>query len=207
MTSLGPLRGQNVSLVFMGMGEPLHNLANVHRAITVLANPLGLGISPRRITVSTSGIVSKIDALAKMSPRPRLAISVNATRDVDRESTMPVARRWNLDALKAALVRFGATKQDALFLEYVLLADENDSVEDAKRLALFAQGLHAKINVIPMNEHTMSEFLRPNVERLNAFTKVLVDEGMRVLVRHSRGSDVGGACGQLVQPAAPDRAR
>ncbi len=152
------------------------------------------------MTVSTSGIVSKIDALAKLSPRPRLAISVNASTDEGRKKTMPVARRWNLQQLKDALVRFGATKKDALFLEYVLLANENDSVEDAKRLATFADGLPAKINVIPMNEHDQSTFLRPSEQRRDAFVKVLADRGHRVLVRHSRGSDVGGACGQLVQP-------
>lgn len=203
MTTLGPQRGQDVSLVFMGMGEPLHNLRHVHQAIGVLTQVHGLGIAARRITVSTSGIVSKIDALAKLSPRPRLAISVNATTDEQRQKTMPVARRWNLDALKAALIRFGATKKDALFLEYVLLANENDSVEDAERLASFASGLHAKINVIPMNEHAQSAHLRPSEARQKAFVEVLAQRGHRVLVRHSRGSDIGGACGQLVQTARP----
>ena len=103
MRDLGPLLGESVFLVFMGMGEPLHNLAHVHRAITVLCNPEGAILSPGRITVSTSGLVSGIERLARMTPRPQLAISLNATTDAARSATMPVNRAWNLARLRQAL--------------------------------------------------------------------------------------------------------
>ncbi len=112
---------------------------------------------------------------------------------------MPVARRWNLAALRACLERFPTSKRDSILLEYVLLAGVNDTDADARRLAEFARGLHAKINVIPMNEHESSTFVRPADEQRSAFVRTLVDAGALVFVRNSRGRDVGGACGQLVQ--------
>ena len=108
MRELGPERGEEINIVFMGMGEPLHNLAHVHRAITLLCHPQGTGLSPWRITVSTAGLVSGLEKLAKMTPRPLLAVSLNATTDAARSATMPVNRAWNLARLRQALDSLGA---------------------------------------------------------------------------------------------------
>jgi len=200
MRELGPDIGQNVNLVFMGMGEPLHNMKNLQRALEVLCHEEGLGIAPRRITVSTSGLVSKIDQLRLMQPRPRLAVSVNATTDAQRRQTMPVAKKWGLPALQDALVRWSDDTGEDIMLEYVLLAGENDTDDDAVRLADFARPMRHKVNLIPLNEHESAEaHSRPTDDHVDRFTQKLVDAGSFVFVRRTRGLDVSGACGQLVQ--------
>ena len=124
-----------VNLVFMGMGEPLHNLDNVMKAFRILTDAGGLGLSPRRITVSTSGLVSGIERMATYAKRPRLALSINATTDEYRSRIMPVNRVWNLAALADVLTRFPFEKKERVTLEYVLLAGVTDSLEDGRRLA------------------------------------------------------------------------
>ena len=197
MTTLGPLRPQDVSLVFMGMGEPLHNFEAVTRAITVMCAPEGLGMSSRRMTVSTSGLVPAIDALSTFQPRPLLALSLNATTDEARERTMPVARKWNLDALRGALSRWSQNSRDKVTIEYVLLEGENDTECDADRLATWVSEFHHNLNVIPFNPYAGALFRHPSEERLRAFVKRLYDQGCRVTTRHTRGRDVDGACGTL----------
>ncbi|MCP4499322.1 MAG: 23S rRNA (adenine(2503)-C(2))-methyltransferase RlmN [Deltaproteobacteria bacterium] len=200
MHALGPHTGHHVNLVFMGMGEPLHNLENVHRALEVLCHVDGVGIAPGRITVSTSGLVSKIDALRQMAPRPRLAVSINATTDASRRQTMPVARKWSLKSLKASLQNWASETKEEVMLEYVLLKGENDTSDDVERLAEFANSMPHKINIIPLNEHESAhQHARPDDDVVRDFVKALVAKGCFVFVRRTRGLDVSGACGQLVQ--------
>lgn len=198
---LGPERPHALTLVFMGMGEPLHNLDNVHKAIRILNHPEGLNISTRRITVSTSGLVSGIERLSRMKPRPWLALSLNATTDEARGAVMPVNRVWNLARLRQALDDWNLAPGEKFLLEYVLMDGENDSLEDADRLADWLGDLRAghNINLIRMNEHPASAFRQPPQERLQAFLERLKARGCFVTVRKSRGKDVQGACGQLLQ--------
>jgi 23S rRNA (adenine2503-C2)-methyltransferase len=190
-----------VTLVFMGMGEPLHNLDNVHKAIRILNHPAGLNISTRRITVSTSGVAPAIERLAGMHPRPWLALSLNATTDAARSRIMPVNRAWNLARLREALGRWTLAPGEKLLVEYVLMAGENDTPEDADRLADWLGELHSghNINLIRMNEHPAAAFRQPAEESLQAFLERLKARGCFVTVRKSRGRDVQGACGQLLK--------
>lgn len=198
LSALGPREPHRVNLVFMGMGEPLHNVEQVERALKVLCHPAGLGLAVSRITVSTSGLVPGIQRLARAEPRPLLAVSINATTDEARAAIMPVNRKYPLSALKEALLAWPVRRKERITLEYVLLAGENDTEEDARRLAAFARGLPAHVNLIPMNEHEGSGFRRPEEARVSRFAEVLMEEGCLVLVRNSRGRDVAAACGQLV---------
>ncbi|HEV2845749.1 MAG TPA: 23S rRNA (adenine(2503)-C(2))-methyltransferase RlmN [Thermoanaerobaculia bacterium] len=201
MRDLGPPCGEFVYLVFMGMGEPLHNLDHVHRAITVLCHPAGALLSPWRITVSTSGLVSGIERLARMEPRPQLAVSLNATTDAARSATMPVNRAWNLARLRQALDAWQLKRHERFIFEYVLLAGVNDTVEDADRLVEWLGELRHRhnVNLIPMNEHSHAPFREPAEERVQAFAQRLHQHGCFITVRRSRGRDVQGACGQLVK--------
>ncbi len=186
-----------INLVFMGMGEPLHNLDAVMEAFETLTDARGLAIPPRRITLSTSGLVSGMERLAAYPKRPRLALSLNATTDEYRSRIMPVNRQWGMDALAEAIRRFPFGKGEKITLEYVLLKGVTDRLEDAKRLAQWTQGLPAKVNLIPFNEHEGAGFETPTEKAIEAFGKVLADHGVVVSIRRSRGRDIGGACGQL----------
>ncbi len=188
-----------VNLVFMGMGEPLHNLDNLMKAFALLTDPKGLGIAPWRITVSTSGLVTGIQRLGACKPRPRLALSLNATTDDYRSRIMPVNRVWNLEALATTLETFPLESGERITLEYVLLKDVTDSLEDGKRLAAFAARFPAKVNLIPFNPHEGSGFEPPTEERVGELCGLLAGRGITVSVRRSRGQDVAGACGQLVR--------
>jgi 23S rRNA (adenine2503-C2)-methyltransferase len=188
-----------VNLVFMGMGEPLHNLDHVMAAFGVLTDPKGLAIPPRRITVSTSGLVSGIERMGAFAKRPRLALSLNATTNVRRSLIMPVNRVWDLEALAEALGRFPLQSGERITLEYVLLKGVTDSLEDGRRLAAFARHFPAKVNLIPFNPHEGSGFEPPDESRIGALCRLLSDVGLPVSVRRSRGQDVAGACGQLVR--------
>ena len=201
MAELGPDRGHLLTLVFMGMGEPLHNLDHLHHAIRLMCHPAGLGLGKGRITVSTSGLVSGIDKLAKLEPRPNLALSLNATTDEARSRTMPVNRVWNLARLRQALDDWGPKQGEKFCFEYVLLAGENDTRADAERLAAWLGDLRRghNLNLIPMNEHSASDFREPGEDCVQQFAEWLKALGCFVTVRRSRGRDVQGACGQLVK--------
>ncbi len=191
--------GVPVNLVFMGMGEPMHNLDHVMAAFRVLTDPAGLAIPPRRITLSTVGLVSGIQRLGTFKPRPRLAVSLNATTDAARSRIMPVNRVWGLDALAAALGAFPLDRGERITLEFVLLKGLSDSLEDGRRLAAFARRFPGKVNLIPFNPHEGSGFEPPEEARLQALCALLAKAGLTVSVRRSRGQDVAGACGQLVK--------
>ncbi|MFZ5892212.1 MAG: 23S rRNA (adenine(2503)-C(2))-methyltransferase RlmN [Myxococcota bacterium] len=200
LRAFGPRHPGQLSLVFMGMGEPLHNLSAVAHAVELLAEPRGLGLSPRRITVSTSGLVPQIRALAELSVRPLLAVSLNATTDSTRSELMPIGRRYSLAMLHDALASYPLRARERITIEYVLLAGVNDSDDDAARLADFCRGFEHHINLIPFNAHAHSEFQAPSEERIDAFARrVLARRPCVLSVRRSRGSDVRAACGQLVK--------
>jgi 23S rRNA (adenine2503-C2)-methyltransferase len=188
-----------VNLVFMGMGEPLHNLDQVMAAFALLTDPKGLALSPRRITVSTSGLVSGIQRLAGYRRRPRLALSLNATTDAYRSRIMPVNRVWGLAALAAALKAFPLESGERITLEYVLLRGVTDSLEDGRRLAAFAGQFPSKVNLIPFNPHEGSGFEPATEERIAELCALLAARHLTVSVRRSRGQDVAGACGQLAR--------
>ncbi len=151
--------------------------------------------------MSTSGLVSGIEKLARMTPRPLLAVSLNATTDAARSATMPVNRAWNLARLRQALDAWQLKRHERLIFEYVLLAGVNDTLEDADRLAAWLGDLRHRhnVNLIPMNEHEHSTFREPAEDRVQAFAKRLHEHGCFITVRRSRGRDVQGACGQLVR--------
>jgi 23S rRNA (adenine2503-C2)-methyltransferase len=205
MAARGPATGHHLNLVFMGMGEPLHNLDNVGRAIEVLCDPRGIGLSPRRITVSTSGLVPALARFAALPVRPLLSVSVNATTDETRSRVMPVNRSFNLATLKSALLAFPFRPAEKVLLAYVLLRGENDTVDDAMRLADFAAGLRANVNLIPWNAHEHATHRTPDDAWVEEFSRLLYEalaargfQGV-LTVRNNRGRDARGACGQLVQ--------
>jgi len=198
LLALGPVDPQRVSIVFMGMGEPLHNVDAVLRAVEILCEPAGLGLSPQRITVSTVGLVDGIATIARARVRPAIALSVNATTDAARTAIMPVARNNSLADLRAALLAFPLRSHEKVTLEYVLLAGTNDSQDDAAGLAAFARGIRHNVNVIPWNATAVGGFARPNHTAISEFVAGLRAHGCLVTVRKSRGPDVAGACGQLV---------
>jgi len=184
-------------LVYMGMGEPLANYAATVKSLRLLTDPLAFGFSPRRITVSTVGLVSGIERLAKENLKVNLAISLHATSNEIRDRIMPVNRGFAIEELLAACRRFPLPFRQRMTFEYVLLADVNDSVEDARRLVRLLKGIRAKINLIPFNDWEGSGFARPALPRILAFQAVLLEHGITATIRWSKGEDIGAACGQL----------
>jgi 23S rRNA (adenine2503-C2)-methyltransferase len=184
-----------LNLVFMGMGEPLLNLDALRDALELLYET----ISPRRITVSTAGVVPGLDALAAWPRRPNLAISLHAPDDERRSRLMPVNRTWPLDALLAALRRFPLEPRRRITVEYLLVADFNDAPGDAEALARRLRGLRVKINLIPLNpDPVLPEWMRrPSEAAVDRFRDRLVRLGLTATVRRQRGHDVAAACGQL----------
>jgi 23S rRNA (adenine2503-C2)-methyltransferase len=191
--------GQRVThLVFMGMGEPLANLAVVVKSIRIMIDArLGIGYSPRRITVSTVGLVSGIERLGRENLKVNLAVSLHAANDQTRGQLMPVNRSWNLAALMEALRRYPLAPRQRLFFEYVMLEGVNDSLQDAEQLARLLRGIKAKVNLIPFNDWEGSSFRRPPLARILAFQGALLNAGITTTVRWSKGEDIGAACGQL----------
>ncbi len=192
-----------LNLVFMGMGEPLLNLDALRDALRILTEQ----ISPRRITVSTAGVVPGIEALAGWSRRPNLAISLHAPDDERRERIMPINRRYPLAELLAALARYPLGRREKLTFEYLLIRGFNDSLDDADALASLLAGLAAKVNLIPLNPDPVLDSLmkRPERSRVEAFHRRLKQRGMTATVRQQRGDDVSAACGQLRAPGRDPR--
>ena len=189
-------------LVFMGMGEPLANYEAVVKALRLLTHPGAFGYSPRRITVSTVGLVSGMQKLAKESLKVNLAVSLHATTDAVRERLMPVNKSWPLEDLLATCRRFPLPVRQRMTFEYVLLDGVNDSPEDAMRLTRLLKGVRAKVNLIPFNAWEGSGFRRPPLQRILAFQAILQEHGITATVRWSKGEDIGAACGQLKETAA-----
>lgn len=187
------------NVVFMGMGEPLHNFENVLQATKILIDQDGLDFSKRRVTVSTSGLVDPMKRLMAESDA-QLAVSLNATTDVVRSRIMPINDRWDLEALMQALRDLPLDRRQRITLEYVLLGGINDSLEDAARLVKLVHGLPCKVNLIPFNPHPETPFETPEEAQIDAFQKHLVDNHVSVFRRQTRGRDEMAACGQLGKP-------
>jgi 23S rRNA (adenine2503-C2)-methyltransferase len=186
------------NIVFMGMGEPLHNYDGVMRAFRLLVDPTGFGMSRRRITVSTSGMVPQIERLAAEDPRPLLAVSLNATTDEVRDRIMPVNRKYPIDRLITSCRQYARNSGDALTLEYVLLSGINDTEDDVRRLAAIVRSLPAKLNLIPFNPvPEWLDYRPPSRRRVVAIRDRLLEAGARVSIRWSRGAEARAACGQL----------
>ena len=190
------------NLVFMGMGEPLANYPNLKAALELLLSEDGPQFSQRHVTVSTSGVVPVIRKLGEELP-VKLAVSLNATTDAQRDALMPINRRWPLAELMAACREFPMRNGRRITFEYVLLAGVNDSLEDARRLADLVQGIPAKVNLIPYNANPGLPFEAPPPSRVVAFQEALAARHLTVVVRKNRGRDISAACGQL---AAAERA-
>lgn len=198
------------NVVFMGMGEPLDNLENVVRAIRVMTDGRGFSIGPRRITVSTVGLADEIPRLADAGTGVRLALSLNASDDAVRADLMPVNRRYPLATLKKSLTALAGHSgiRDGVLLEYVLIRGLNDRGEDISRLADFARGVSATVNLIPFNPSgEETPFEPPSDAEVNAFHDRLVAEGIHVRRRWSQGEDLLAACGQLGEKACPRKSR
>jgi 23S rRNA (adenine2503-C2)-methyltransferase len=194
--TLGP--GERIThIVYMGMGEPLANYSATVKSLRLLTDPQAFGFSPRRITVSTVGLVSGIERLARENLKVNLAISLHATSNEIRDRIMPVNRGFAIEELLAACRRFPLPFRQRMTFEYVLLDGVNDSVEDARRLVRLLKGIRGKINLIPFNDWEGSGFARPPLARILAFQAVLLEHGITATIRWSKGEDIGAACGQL----------
>jgi len=186
------------NLVLMGMGEPLHNYDETMKALRMLNDEHGLAISPRRITLSTVGVLPALERLAAEPLMPNLAISLHATTEEMRERLVPVNRKYGLQELIDACRRFPLKRRNRITFEYVLLEGVNDTPEDAHRLAKLLAGVKAKVNLLPLNEAAGVPFTRPSDSRVNRFAEILADHHVTVMVRKSRGRDIRAACGQLI---------
>lgn len=186
---------EQTNIVFMGMGEPLLN----YDSLVASLETLYLEIAPKRITVSTSGIIPGIEDLAALDRRPNLAVSINAPDARRREEIMPITKKYPLNELMAALRNFPLDHGRFITAEYVLIRDFNDSPEDARALAHLLRGVQAKVNLIPLNEdaHLPSWMKRPEDERIDRFADALTRERVPITVRRSKGRDIAAACGQL----------
>jgi 23S rRNA (adenine2503-C2)-methyltransferase len=193
---LGP--GERIThIVYMGMGEPLANYGATVKSLRLLTDPRAFGFSPRRITVSTVGLVSGIERLAKESLKVNLAISLHATSNEIRDRIMPINRGFAIEELLAACRRFPLPFRQRMTFEYVLLDGVNDAAEDARRLVRLLKGIRGKINLIPFNDWEGSGFGRPPLPRILAFQAILLEHGITATIRWSKGEDIGAACGQL----------
>jgi len=186
-----------LNLVFMGQGEPLLNFDNTMAAVRLLADPAGLGLSTRRMTLSTAGIVPGIERLGQEAVRPKLAVSLNASNDEQRSSIMPINRKWPIGKLLEACRQFPLGPRERLTFEYVLLGGLNDSPSDARRVAKLLRALPAKVNLIAWNPGPSLGFATPGESTVLEFQRVLRDAGLPAFIRKPRGREIYAACGQL----------
>ena len=184
------------NVVLMGQGEPLLNYDQVMAALGVLLDPHGMAITPKHTTLSTSGIIPGIARLAQEKMRPKLAISLNASSNQQRDKIMPINRKYPIEKLLEACARYPLRPWEHLTFEYVLLGGFNDAPEDARQVARLLANLRAKVNLIPWNPGELP-YEKPDARRIEEFRKILADKDIRVFVRYSRGQDVMAACGQL----------
>ena len=185
------------NIVFMGMGEPLANLENVLQAIRIINAEWGLGIGARHITISTSGLAPQIRKLAEERLQIRLAVSLHGATDEVRNRIMPINRRYNIETLLSACDYYRARKKQRLSFEYILIADVNDSDDQARLLSRHAHRLSAKVNLIPYNSVSGLPWTRPSEKRQEKFLSILRGDGIPVTLRREKGHDIDAACGQL----------
>ena len=192
------MRETRFNIVLMGMGEPLHNYDETMKALRILADEHGFDMSPRRVTLSTVGLLPALERLAKEPVMPNLAISLHAPTDLQRGELVPINRKYGVGDIVEACKRFPLKKRSRITFEYVLLAGVNDSPQDARRLAKLVAGVKSKVNLIPLNAAAGIPFERPSDAAIDRFAKILADHGVPVSVRKSRGRDIRAACGQLI---------
>ncbi len=198
----GPAPRPLTNLVFMGMGEPLHNFDQLKAALELLLDEDGPNFSHRHVTVSTSGLVPVMRRLGEET-QVKLAVSLNATTDAQRDAIMPINRRWPIRELLAACRTFPMKQGRRITFEYVLLGGVNDTDADAQRLAKLVAGIPAKINLIPYNDNPGLGFRAPAPERVEAFHRILFDRDITAVIRKNRGGDIAAACGQLAAAGRP----
>jgi 23S rRNA (adenine2503-C2)-methyltransferase len=196
------------NVVFMGMGEPLHNYEATARAVRLLTHPEGIGLSTRKVTISTSGLVPEIERLGRdFGGNVGLAISLHAADDETRSRLMPINKKYPLPVLMDALRAYPLPRRRRITIEYTLVAGKNDTLEEAKKLSLLLRGLPVKVNLIPMNPIAASSLGPPDVRGVLSFQKLLCDEGYSCFIRRRRGDDVSAACGQLALLGAKPKVR
>ena len=186
------------NIVLMGMGEPLHNYDETMKALRMLNQKEGFDMHPKRVTLSTVGLVPMMDKLAQEELMPNLAVSLHAATEEQRRAIVPPTKKYSLQDIIEACKRFPLSKRRRIMFEYVMLAGVNDSDEDARKLVKVLAGVKAKVNLLPLNAAAGIPFERPSDERINTFAKILADRGLMVSVRKSRGRDIRAACGQLI---------
>lgn len=185
------------NIVFMGMGEPLHNFDGVTRAVKLLTDPVGFGMSPRKVTVSTVGLVPAIRKLAASDVSVSLAVSLNATTDEVRSQVMPINDRFPISELLDAVKQFPVGPRKRVTIEYVMLGGLNDTEDDMRRLAKMMRGLPVKINLIPYNDNAGLGFNTPPREWVHHWQRYMNTQGLQAFIRWSKGQDIAAACGQL----------
>ncbi|GAB2786348.1 23S rRNA (adenine(2503)-C(2))-methyltransferase RlmN [Rhabdobacter roseus] len=185
------------NIVYMGMGEPLLNYANMMQSIEHITSPQGLGMSPKRITVSTAGIAKMIKKLGDDQVRFRLALSLHAANDTKRNQIMPINESNSLDNLAEALNYFYKKTGNRITFEYIVFNNFNDSLQDAKELWEFTKRVPARVNIIEYNPIAEADFRNTGADKLDQFAAFLEDRGVTVSIRRSRGKDIDAACGQL----------
>jgi 23S rRNA (adenine2503-C2)-methyltransferase len=190
-----------INVVMMGMGEPLLNLDNVLKATRLLVDKDGVGMSLKRITISTSGIIPKIKELGQVDLRPKLAISLNASTEEQRRELMPITRKYHLSDLMEACRAYPLRTWEKLTFEYVLLKDVNDTDEDARRVVRLLARLNSKVNLIALNPGPGISFKTPDPERVEAF-QAIIRKAVPCFIRKPRGRDIFAACGQLKRVAS-----
>lgn len=196
------------NIVFMGMGEPLHNFDGVTRAVKLLTEPCGFSMSPRKVTVSTVGLVPAIRKLAASDVSVSLAVSLNATTDEIRSQVMPINDRFPISELLDAIKAFPVGPRKKVTIEYVMLGGLNDTEDDRKRLAKMMRGMPVKINLIPYNDNAGLGFKSPAREWVYDWQRYMSSQGLQAFIRWSKGADIAAACGQLAttskrQPRLP----
>ena len=192
------MRDTAFNIVLMGMGEPLHNYDETMKALRILCDEHGFALPPRRITLSTVGLLPQLERLAREPLMPNLAISLHAPTDAQRGALVPINKKWGIAEIIDACRRFPLKKRRRITFEYVLLAGVNDRQEDARRLAKLLQGVKAKVNLIPLNAAAGIPFERPSDAAIDQFARIVAERGVDVSVRKSRGRDIRAACGQLI---------
>jgi 23S rRNA (adenine2503-C2)-methyltransferase len=197
---------RRVSIVLMGMGEPLQNYDSVVRAIEILQDDSGLAIPLSRITVSTAGLIPGIERLAREKRFPNLSISLTGTRNASRDLLMPINRKYPIERVMETVRDMPYSRQRRVMFECVLIKGHTDSVADAYALSEQVRGMPVKVNLIPFNPAPGVAFERPSMESVLTYQRVLVDAGIATFIRRNRGTDISGACGQLRLTGASRRA-
>jgi 23S rRNA (adenine2503-C2)-methyltransferase len=188
---------RRLNIVYMGMGEPLDNLDNLAKAITIFADDDGLAISPKRQTVSTSGLSSKIDKLGEMDLGVHIAISLHAVDDELRSELIPMNKAHNIASIIEAIKRFPIDTRKRVMFEYLVIKDKNDDLASAKKLVKLLHGIKAKVNLIYFTPYPDTPYERPSKQSMVAFQEYLVNHGLLCTIRDSKGIDISAACGQL----------